>query len=110
MTAERIPADTPLHECPERSIGLAVPFPISDRVDALVALTEAAGDRTNRKELIATLILAAPAVGDQLTTALRHYRQATARETLVNDATDDTISIASPRPGPRARRPRNQHG
>ena len=106
MTIERIPADTPLHDCPERSIGLAVPVPISDRVDALVALTEAGGDRTNRKEMIATLILAAPALGEQLAEALRQYRRATAREALVNATMEDSVTIASTRPGPRSRKAR----
>jgi hypothetical protein len=37
--------------------------PISERLDDLVTLAEQTGERTNRKELIASLIVAAPTTG-----------------------------------------------
>jgi hypothetical protein len=103
----RIPADAPLSDSPERSVGLALPVPISDRVDALVALTEETGDRTNRKELIASLILAAPANGEELARALRRFRQATVGDARLElDSTAHVFQVPPPRPGPRPRRNR----
>lgn len=106
MTARRrISADTPLPECPEKRIGLSLPAPISERLDDLVALVEAAGERTNRKELVALLILAAPREAEEVSVLLREYRRTKARDAQLVAKTDQpTITIRSHRPGPRPRR------
>lgn len=108
MTSQRrLPANTPLRESPEQGVGLSLPIPISDRVDALVSLTEAAGDRTNRKELIASLILAAPALSEELAAGLRRYRVAAVRDALLDpERAGDTINVQGRRPGPRPRKRR----
>lgn len=100
----RLFSDTPLRDSPEQSVGLVLPAAISDRVDALVALTEETGERTNRKELIASLILAAPKRGRDLSNALRRYRHATVRDTLL-EPNSVSAEVNSPihKPGPRAR-------
>ena len=104
-TRRRISADTLLRDCPEQRVGLDLPAPLSERLDDLVQLVEAAGDRTNRKELIASLILAAPEAGEKLSTLLRAYRQASARAARLDGSTDEpTIGIRSYRPGPRPRK------
>lgn len=102
---QRISATTPLRECPESNVGLALSWPISDRLDALVSLAEGGGDRTNRKELLASLILAAPPDGDALIGAVRRYRQSSAGDARLN-ATDAETEVTVPplRPGPRPRR------
>lgn len=106
MTARRrISADTLLRECPEGNVGLALPLPLSDRLDALVALAETAGDRTNRKELLASLILAVRPSGQEISAVVRTYRQATARDARLDGRTNDsTVPLRSRRPGPRPRR------
>jgi hypothetical protein len=104
MTRRRsVSADARLRDCPERSVGLALPGPLSDRVDALVAISEEAGERTNRKELIASLILDAPANGNALRVVLERYRRSSAGEALVDDRDRTTIALTRPRPGPRPR-------
>jgi len=104
-TRRRISADTLLRDCPEKRVGLDLPAPISERLDDLVRLVEAAGDRANRKELMASLILAAPETGEELSNLLRSYRQASARAARLDGSTDDpTIGIRSYRPGPRPRK------
>lgn len=86
-------------------MGLALSHPISDRVDALVDLIESAGERTNRKELIAALILAAPVQPDQLAAVLRGYRQALVRDALLDPRqAGATVHLKPHRPGPRRRR------
>lgn len=106
MTSRRrISATTPLRDCPESNVGLAFPLPISDRLDALVSFAEASGDRTNRKELLASLILAAPSEGHELVEALRKYRQSSAGEARLDGRDADTALTVSPRrPGPRPRK------
>jgi hypothetical protein len=100
----RLLTDAPLRDSPEHSVGLVLPAAISDRVDALVALTEEIGERTNRRELIASLILAAPTRGEDLSNTLRRYRRATVRDTLLQPNSVLT-EINSPihKPGPRVR-------
>jgi hypothetical protein len=100
----RISADTPLPECPEKRIGLSLPAPISDRLDDLVTLVEQTGERTSRKELVASLILAAPG-GVSVSDLLRNYRLASARTARLNsNGEESTVAIRSHRPGPRPRR------
>ncbi len=104
-TRRRLSAATPLRDCPEGSVGLSFPLPISDRLDALVSLAEASGERTNRKELVAALILSAPSEGPELAQRLRSYRQASAGDAVLDgQETSAVLTIARRRPGPRPRR------
>ncbi len=104
-TRRRISADTLLPECPEKRVGLSLPAPISQRLDDLVRLAEASGERTNRKELLASLILASPRTGKDVSGLLHTYRQSAAREArLDGNADEPTIPIQSHPPGPRPRR------
>lgn len=101
----RIASDTPLRNCPERNIGMALCDPISDRLDDLVSLAESSFDRTTRKELVASLILAAPTDGTSLLELLRSYRQSTAEQARLDGRESGTPLTASERrPGPRPRR------
>lgn len=100
----RIAADTPLRSCPERNVGMALCDPISDRLDRLVSLAEASFDRTSRKELLASLILAAPTDGPALVELLRAFRQSTAEQARVDGGESGAPLTASDRrPGPRPR-------
>lgn len=103
----QIKATTLLRECVESSVGLALVPPISDRLDSLVALAEASGDRTNRKELLASLILAAPSDGEVLAEVVRRYRRCSVGEArLDRQDADFEVTVTRRRPGPR---PRKKH-
>jgi hypothetical protein len=106
MTAQRrISADTRLLDCPEGRVGLALPLPISDRLDALVDSLEAIGEKTSRKDLLASLILAASARGEELAPVVKRYRLATARDVRLDGKTNEsTVPLHSRRPGPRPRK------
>ena len=54
---------------------LSLPLPISARLDLLVALAEQVGERTSRKEIVATCILGAPDGAEELVRWLRLYRR-----------------------------------
>lgn len=102
---ERVAADTPLRSCPERNVGMAFCDPISDRLDRLVALAEGSFDRTSRKELVASFILAAPTDGTALVEMLRAYRQSTAEQAGLDEGTTgEPLTASDRRPGPRPRR------
>jgi hypothetical protein len=98
----RFPPDTPLLHCGERRVGLDLPPPIDARIDALRQEVEAAGERTNRKELVAALLLAAPSDAEELARLLKRYRLARVRDAaLVPDEHADVIAFPRQRPGPR---------
>jgi hypothetical protein len=97
--------DDQLSELEERGVGLALSDPISQRLDVLIERAEATGERTNRKELIAALILGASPDGDALSSLLRRYRTARVRDTLLeHDESVSTVVFRQRRPGPRRRR------
>lgn len=100
----QIEPETLLRECSQDSVGLALVPPISDRLDNLVMLAEAAGDRTNRKEFVAALILGASADGSMLMEMIRRYRVATAADTYLEGSAENTPVASPKRPGPRPRR------
>src|SRR5216683_1327117 len=108
MTARRrIRSDLPLRDAPEEGIGLTIPAPLSDRINALVDLVDAAGERTSRRELMAALILAARPLTDELTSALRTYRRASVGDaSLETNRAAGSFELARRKPGPRPRRRR----
>ena len=100
----RIPADAPLRNMRERNVGLALSDPLSARLDALVDVVEATGERTNRKELLSALILgASPDVVD-LPALVHRYRIAVARDALIEaDPAASVLVFPARGPGPRRR-------
>lgn len=98
------PNDVLLAACRERSVGLVLTDAISDRVDQLVDCVEATGERTSRKELIASLILDAALVGPDLAARIRRLRLATVGDAVAQVSRHQGVaSNAARRPGPRAR-------
>jgi hypothetical protein len=97
--------DAPLADCRERGVGLVLSDPISDRVDHLVDCVEATGERTSRKEVIASLILDAPPDGAELAARIRRLRLATIGDAVAQPSRRRTSSSSVARhPGPRRRR------
>lgn len=102
------PDDVPLAACPVRGVGLVLADPISERVDHLVDCVEATGERTSRKELIASLILDAPPDGTDLAARIRRLRLARVSDVLAQAVRRQSRSAdVSRTPGPRPRRPKD---
>jgi hypothetical protein len=101
---EIITADTPLSSCSQVRLGLAVPFPISERIDDIVASAEEVGERTNRKEVIAALVLSTSIDGPAIGEAIRALRKARAIDALgLENSNGLEITPRERRPGPRPR-------
>src|SRR6266542_6108074 len=100
----QIPPQTPLPSCPERSVGLSLPVPINARIDLLVELAEQAGERTSRKEIVATCVLGAPDGAEELVRWLRIYRRSPADSVYPSGPMlEDVLALRPARPGPRPR-------
>jgi hypothetical protein len=93
-----------LRETVERPIGVAVPVPLSQRLDGLVLRAEEAGARVYRKDLVAALILAAPETPEELLALFTRYRQAKAVDAaLVDGDAGDVLRLERAKPGRRLR-------
>lgn len=85
-------------------MGLWIPRPLNARLDALVRRVNEAGENTNRKEVLAALLLAAPAGASDLREALQRYRTAEAHDAVVTGESEEPyLNERERRPGPRPR-------
>lgn len=103
-------------------IGIAIPGPLSARLDLLVQRARDSGERTSRKELLAALILAGPESEATISRLLRRYRHATVADAFI--AGEDPTEFLNPHrprgprrpstrrrtPPPRRRRPSRGNG
>ena len=99
---ETFGGDERLSGCTEVTVGVALPAPLSERLDELVRLAEETGERTTRKELVASLVLAAPMDGAVLSDGIRRLRHAAVSDAVVPDASG-RVRLKPRGPGPRSR-------
>jgi hypothetical protein len=100
--------DARIASCEERQITLGLAGPLNERLDRLVELADSEGARTNRKELIAALVLAAPASGTELADAVITFRKARARDAAVDEDLGRILLFKRHQPGPRRKRAANR--
>ena len=94
--------DARLTDCPEKPSAIAWPMPVDRRLDELVAVARDYGERTNRKELAAAIVLGSPDDGERLSELLRQFRRAKARDAVLSDpGADNVLHLPRHRPGPR---------
>jgi hypothetical protein len=77
---------------------------VDRRLDELVAIARDAARDTNRRELLAALVLAFSPDPEHLDKVLKDYRLATARDALIEPAAveeDNVFHLPKHRPGPR---------
>ena len=86
-------------------MGIALPLPLSRRLDLLVERTELSGARVYRKDILAALVLAAPESPSELAGLFARYRTATAGDARVTDHPRSAV-LERDRPKP-GRRPRD---
>ena len=90
--------------CDERQITIGMPGPLNERLDRLVQLADEEGARTNRKELLAALVLGASPSPQLLADAVVTLRKAKAGDAAVSGDLGAVLAFKQHRPGPRPRR------
>lgn len=90
----------------DKQIGLRLPLAVDQRIGALLARATKAGERTNRKELIAALLATAELSGEAVGHMLRRYRTSKVGDVLLDrdDSGTNVVELVSHRPGPRTAR------
>jgi hypothetical protein len=89
----------------DKQVGLRLPLAVDQRIDALLARATSAGERTNRKELIAALLATADLSGEELGSLLRRYRTSKVGDVLLDvDSSADVSQLMAHKPGPRTAR------
>jgi hypothetical protein len=101
-----VDAGDTLYSSRDRQVSFRWPLAIDQRLDALVQRATTAGERTNRRELLAALILTCNLSGDELGSMLRKYRTADVSAAVLDltITADNVVSFAQHRPGPRVSR------
>ena len=107
MSKERhsIAAHARLRDCKDRQVSFQWEIALDQRLDDLVSRATSAGERTNRRELLATLLLHTHYSGEELGKMLRRYRTANVADALLepSSASDEAsvIEFIAHGPGPR---------
>lgn len=94
-----------LRDSPVAGVSFKLPVMISERLDKLVDLAHIAGERTDRRELLAALILSVDPSVSGMTELLHQYRAATNRDAAVPGLglEEEPLVVHSRPPGPRRR-------
>ena len=92
-----------LTACEEHQISVGLPGPLNERLDRLVGLADEEGARTNRKEMVAALVLAASETPEVLAAAVVSLRKAKARDAAVSGDLGAVLTFERHQPGPRPR-------
>jgi hypothetical protein len=94
-----------LSGAPESRVGVGLPTPLSARLDALVESANAGGARTNRKELLAALVLDATDSSEALAEVVKRVRTASVKDAFVSGQPTEPFLDPTPAPpGPRPTR------
>ena len=110
MARERHSSEDPstrLTHAKDRQFGFRWPLALDQRLDDLVERATDAGEKTNRRELLAALLLDAAYDGEDLGRLLRRYRTSSVRDAMLvpGEGVDgDVIEFPRHKPGPRIRR------
>ncbi len=100
-----VPLEDNLSRSQDRQVGMRFPIALDEKLDRLLAAADAAGERTNRKEIVATLVAVCSVDGPALGEALRRYRTMTVRDALPDiPAGIKVVRLADHKPGPRSAR------
>lgn len=96
----RVRADTLLCRAPEGRIGLAIPLPLSMRIDDVAASLDGIGWRVARRELIAAALLEMPTDPNTVLALIQRYRVAVVSDAVPAD-NKGTVALRYFGPGPR---------
>lgn len=98
-----VPLDDNLSRSRDRQVGMRLPIALDEKLDRLLTAAVDAGERTNRKELVAALIAACDLDGPALGEALRRYRTMKVHDALPDaPAGAKVVRLSDHAPGPRS--------
>jgi len=83
--------DAPIDQVPRVPVGKMWPIPVHRRLEQLVDVARADGERTSATELLAAIVYAFEATPENITSALRAYRTSTAGEHLIDRGGGDVL-------------------
>jgi hypothetical protein len=101
--------DERLSESKDRGLGVDIPVPLHERVEALCELVYDAGyDRPSKRKMVAALLLAATDDPRELDELLRAYDRGRVKDSLVGEPEIEGNVVSFPQRGrgPRVSRPR----
>ncbi len=84
-------------------MGIALPIPLSNRLDLLAEAAARGGMQTSRKEFVAMLIAEAGGSAASIPHQLRRYRPIKAGAGVRHGREEETHTLRRPRRGPRPR-------
>jgi len=96
MARVRIDQDALVLDVATKQPGFRWPIPVDARLDGLVSAANAAGAATSRKELLAAIVLTAPARPASLREAVVKLRVTTVRETALSGRASDSYVLRKP--------------
>jgi hypothetical protein len=88
---------------PHRQAGISWPLPVDAKLEQLLDMARAAGERTSRREIVAAIIAQADFTGEELSDVLHRYRLARVGDVLQSTDTSNVVNFIHRRPGPRGR-------
>ena len=101
---DSIDDNKPLPACQDKNAAVRWPLPIDYRLDQLVERSAEVGERTTRKELLASLVLAAPDDPEELSRIVRRFRMSKASDAVLRDEIErdgNVLKFPRHKPGPR---------
>jgi len=100
---QTIGSSSKLVDSPDKQPGFRWPLAVDQLLDGLVESANGAGADTNRKELIASLVVASRTVsGERMGKMVRQYRTMTVRQAL-GESDNSVVRLVHHGPGPRRR-------
>ncbi len=100
---QTVGSDSKLIDSPDKQPGFRWPLAVDQLLDGLVESANGAGAGTNRKELIASLVVASRGMsGEKMGKMVRQYRTTTVRQAL-GESEGNVVRLEHHGPGPRRR-------
>src|SRR4051812_15105658 len=101
---QRIRTDLPVRRAPEVRVGLALPIPLSMRLDQIRGQLDDLGFRVSRKDLMAIAVLTLPSDCATVLALLDRYRSTSVGDVLTATSGSATVQLRRAGPGPRPSR------
>lgn len=90
-TAIPLAANAKVDDSPTCPVGATWPMPVHQRLEELVTIARARGERTTKRELLAAIVCAFDPDTADIEATLKHYRLATVQEVALRRPTANNV-------------------